>query len=54
MYAFIPFHENHIKPVTVKLFYLEPMYYEEYKNMKTLKIDAEVKQRIEKIIEENS
>ena len=30
--SFKPFDENSIKPVTVKLFYLPPMYYEEYKD----------------------
>ena len=53
MNAYIPFDENHTNPVTVKLFYLKPMYYEEYKNMKTTEIACEVKRRIEKIIDEN-
>ncbi len=54
MNAFIPFDENHTKPVTVKVFYLEPLYYEEYKEMKTSEIAKEVKMRIEKIIGENT
>ena len=54
MNAFIPFDENHTKPVAVKVFYLEPLYYEEYKEMKTSEIAKEVKMRIEKIIEENT
>ncbi len=54
MNAYIPFDENHTNPVTVKLFYLKPMYYEEYKNMKTSEIAIEVKQRIEKTIIANS
>lgn len=54
MNAFIPFDENSIRKVTVKIFYLEPMYYEEYKDMSTLEIAAEVKRRIEKTIAENS
>lgn len=45
--SFKPFDENSIQPVTVKLFYLPPMYYEEYKDMKTVEIAAEVKRRIE-------
>lgn len=45
--SFKPFDENSIKPVTVKLIYLTPMYYEEYKDMKTSEIAVEVKQRIE-------
>ena len=54
MNAYIPFDENHTKPVTVKLFYLKPMYYEEYKNMKTSEIAMEVKRRIEETIAKNS
>lgn len=45
--SFKPFDENSIDPVTVQLIYLEPMYYEEYKDMKTQEIAAEVKRRIE-------
>jgi len=52
--SFKPFDENSIKKVTVKLFYLEPMYYEEYKDMTTLEIAAEVRKRIEKVLEENT
>lgn len=48
--SFKPFDESSIKPVTVKLFYLPPMYYEEYKDMKTGEIAAEVKARIEQAI----
>lgn len=47
-----PFDEKSIKPVTVKLFYLPPMYYEEYNGMKTTEIAAEVKHRIEVAIAE--
>ena len=54
MNAFVPFDENHKNPVTVKLFYLKPMYYEEYKNMKTSEIALEVKRRIEETIFKNS
>ena len=54
MNAFIPFDENHTKPVTVKLFYLKPIFFEEYKNMKTVEIAAEVKKRIEETIKINS
>lgn len=48
--SFIPFDENSIRPVTVKLIYLPPMYYDEYKDMKTVEIAAEVKKRIEAVI----
>lgn len=51
--SFKPFDENSIRPVTVKLIYLPPMYYEEYKDMKTVEIAAEVKSRIEKEIAEH-
>ena len=51
--SFVPFDRKSIRPVTVKLYYLPPMYYEEYKDMKTTEIAAEVKHRIEaKIAEE--
>ena len=50
--SFKPFDEKSIKPVEVKLFYLPPLYYEEYKDMKTTEIAAEVKSRIEKVIAE--
>mgnify|MGYP007031370059 CR=1 FL=1 len=46
------FDENSIRPVSVKLFYMPPIYYEEYKNMKTVEIAAEVKKRIEETIKE--
>lgn len=45
--SFKPFDANTIKPVTVQLSYLPPMYYDEYKDMKTHEIAAEVKHRIE-------
>lgn len=51
--SFKPFDEPSIKPVTVKLFYLEPIYYEEYKDMKTTEIAAEVRRRIQEVIEIN-
>ncbi len=46
--AFKPFDEKSIKALTVKIIYLPPLYYEEYKDMKTVEIAAEVKCRIEK------
>lgn len=45
--SFKPFDENSTRRVTVKLSYLPPMYYEEYKDMKTREIAEEVKRRIE-------
>ncbi|MCL2253021.1 MAG: 1-acyl-sn-glycerol-3-phosphate acyltransferase [Lachnospiraceae bacterium] len=47
-----PFDENSIKPVTVKLRYLPPLYYDEYKDMKTVQIAEAVKARIETAIAE--
>lgn len=48
--SFKPFDEKSIKKVTVKLTYLPPLYYEEYKDMKTHEIAEEVKRRIEEEI----
>lgn len=48
--SFVPFDENSIRPVTVKLIYMKPMYYEEYQNMKSGDIAVEVKRRIEETI----
>lgn len=42
-----------IDTVTVQVHFLEPMLYEEYKDMKTVEIATEVRRRIEKVIEEN-
>lgn len=50
--SFKPFDEKSIKPVTVKLIYLPPIYYEEYAGMKTPEIADMVKQRIEVAIAE--
>lgn len=50
--SYKPFDSKTTKPVDVALYYLEPMYYDEYKDMKTVEIAAEVKRRIEaKILE---
>lgn len=48
--SFRPFDENSTRWVTVKLIYLPPMYYEEYKDMKSNEIADEVKRRIEEAI----
>lgn len=47
MNAFIPFDRNSIRKVTVKVIYLKPIPYEEYKDMKTVEIAALVRQRID-------
>ncbi len=52
--AYKPFDEKSIRPVTVKVVYLPPLYYEEYKNMKTVAIAAEVKRRIEEAIRKHT
>ncbi len=52
--SFKPFDEKSIEPVTVKIVYLTPLYYEEYKDMKTVEIAAEVKRRIEEAIQEHT
>ena len=44
------FDTGSIKPLTVQVHFLEPIYYEEYKDMKTTEIAAEVKRRIEATI----
>lgn len=48
--CFVPFDENSIRHVTVKLIYMKPLYYEEYKDMKSVDIANEVKRRIEETI----
>ena len=51
--CFRPFDEKSTKPVTVKVVYLKPIPYEEYKDMKTVEIAEMVKERIEAAIAEN-
>ena len=51
--SFKPFDTNSIKPVEVQVHFLEPMYYEEYKDMNTNEIAAEVRRRIVEVIEKN-
>ena len=50
--SFKPFDSHSLKPVEVQVHYLKPLYYEEYKDMKTTEIAEEVQKRIEKVIEE--
>lgn len=45
--SFKPFDENSIKKAVVKVFFLEPITYEEYKDMSTVEIAAEVRNRIQ-------
>jgi len=50
--SFKPFDSHSLKPVEVQVHYLKPLYYEEYKDMKTTEIAEKVQKRIEKVIEE--
>lgn len=47
------FDSKSIKKITVKMSYLEPLYYEDYKDMKTSEIAEIVKEKIENYIEKN-
>ena len=47
------FDTGSIEPLTVQVHFLKPMHYEEYKDMKTAEIAAEVKRRIEETIQRN-
>lgn len=51
--AFKPFDTNTVSPVTVQVHFLEPLYYEDYKDMKTTEIAALVKETIQNKIYEN-
>lgn len=51
--SFAPFDTGNIKPQTVQVRFLPPMYYEEYKDMKTTEIAEEVKNRIQTEINKN-
>ena len=44
--AFIPFDKNTIKKTVVQVHFLEPIYYEEYKDMKSKEIAKMVEERI--------
>ena len=52
--SFKPFDTNTIRPVTVQVHFLEPIYYEEYKDKKTTEIAAEVQKRIQQVIDANA
>ena len=51
--SFKPFDTNSIKPVTVQVHFLEPLYYDDYKDMKTTQIAALVQERIQSVIDAN-
>lgn len=51
--SFKPFDTGSTKPITVQVHFLQPLMYEEYKDMKTNDIAEEVKRRIVEVIEKN-
>ena len=51
--SFKPFDTKSIEPVTVQVHFMEPMLYEEYKDMKTVEIASIVQKRIQEKINEN-
>lgn len=48
--SFVPFDEKHVRPVTVNVEFLKPIFYDEYSEMTTVAIAKEVKRRIVKCI----
>lgn len=50
--CFKPFDTKSIRPVDVQVHFLPPLYYDEYKNMKTTEIAAIVQTRIQKVIDD--
>lgn len=50
--SFRPFDTNTISPVKVQVHFLKPLYYEDYKDMKTKEIAAYVKEKIDEKIAE--
>lgn len=51
--SFKPFDTNTITPVTVQVHFLSPIYYDDYKDMKTNELASLVKERIQQTINEN-
>ena len=51
--AFKPFDTNSIEQVKVQVHFLEPLYYDDYKEMKTTEIAHLVQERIQKVIDEH-
>lgn len=51
--SFKPFDTNTISPVTVQVHFMEPILYDEYKDMKTNEIAEMVKERIQNKINDN-
>lgn len=53
MNAYKPFDQNKINKVKVKINYLKPLYYDDYKNMKSVEIANYVKTVIDQALKEN-
>ena len=51
--SFRPFDTNTIRKVTVQVHFLKPLYYDDYKNMKTTEIASIVHDRIQDTIDKN-
>ena len=51
--CFVPFDSKTTEHVNVQVHFLEPLLYEEYKDMKTTEIAAIVRERIQHTINEN-
>ena len=51
--SFKPFDTNSISPVTVKVHFLKPLYYDDYKDMKTNDIAELVRSQIQKTIHDS-
>ena len=52
--SFKPFDIKDTKPVDVQIHYLKPLYYEEYKDMRTVEIAAYIKSKITDKIEQET
>ena len=50
--SFVPF-DSSTKPVTVQVHFLKPLYFDEYKDMKTTEIAGQVKDAIQQTIQEH-
>lgn len=50
--SYIPFDKNTIEPVTVQVHYMKPLYYEDYKDLKSVEIAGIVQKRIQDKINE--
>ena len=51
--SFVPFDSSTTKPVIVQVHFLKPLYFDEYKDMKTTEIAGQVKDAIQQTIQEH-